>query len=200
MGTPGKQQLRTSETRAKLLDAAEQVFVRDGFEGAQLDEIAATAGRSKGAVYTHFKNKEDFFLALYEHRTRAYISRLIGSLQKCTSRKKRLEAFREFYLETANDKVWSILTLEFRLFALRRPESKERFRHVVELSWTADNGVTSELLFGKLTGVRKSERDQSMLALGPVVSGLIIESYFQPEAFTEKALRRVLGKIYDALV
>ena len=31
--------------------------------------IAAAAGRTKGAVYAHFKNKEDLFLALFEQRT-----------------------------------------------------------------------------------------------------------------------------------
>ena len=36
-----KQQLRIQETQSRLLDAAEEVFVRDGYEGAQLDEIAA---------------------------------------------------------------------------------------------------------------------------------------------------------------
>src|SRR6266702_2873416 len=125
MQTLSKQQLRTRETQDKLLDAAEDVFVRDGYEGAQLDEIAATAGRSKGAVYTHFKSKEDLFLALFEHRTRSYIDRLAGDLRKCTSRKQSLETFRAFIVDLVNDRTWPILTLEFKLFALRHPESKE---------------------------------------------------------------------------
>ena len=126
--TLSKQQLRTRETRSRLLDAAEEAFVRDGYEGAQLDEIAAMAGRSKGAVYTHFKSKEDLFLALFEHRTRSYIDRLVKSVRVCTSRKQSLEAFREFYVELVRDKIWPILTLEFKLYALRHPESKERYR------------------------------------------------------------------------
>lgn len=68
-----KHQLRTQETQTRLLDAAEEVFVRDGYEGAQLTKIANVAGRTKGAVYAHFKSKEDLFLALFEHRTRGYI-------------------------------------------------------------------------------------------------------------------------------
>src|SRR5271155_3186068 len=98
METLSKQQIRTQETQARLLDAAEEVFVRDGFEGAQLDEIAASAGRSKGAVYTHFKSKEDLFLALFEHRTRSFIDGLVASLRKCATRQQSLEAFRKFYV------------------------------------------------------------------------------------------------------
>lgn len=49
MKTPRKQEIRTRETQKRLLDAAEEVFVRNGYEGAQLDEIATCADRSKGA-------------------------------------------------------------------------------------------------------------------------------------------------------
>jgi hypothetical protein len=36
-------------------------------------------------------------------------------------------------------------------------------------------------------------------ATGPIVSGLILESHFELEALSEKALRRILGRIFDAL-
>jgi AcrR family transcriptional regulator len=199
METLSKQQLRTQETQARLLNAAEEVFVRDGYENAQLDEIAATAGRSKGAVYTHFKNKEDLFLALYEHRTRSYIDRLVKRLQECTSRKESREAFREFYVELVRDKIWPILTLEFKLFALRRPESKEHFRQVFEMAKTTNDDSAHEQLFGHLTRNQKSDNDLALLALGPIVSGLILESHFEPEKLSEKALRRILGRIFDSL-
>jgi AcrR family transcriptional regulator len=198
METLGRQQLRTMETQARLLDAAEEIFVRDGFEGAQLDEIAATAGRSKGAVYTHFKSKEDLFLALFEHRTRSYIDSLTESLRGCTNRKQRMEAFREFYVELVRDRAWPILTLEFKLYALRHPESKERIRKAFEMSKATDD-ERYEKTFGKLTRAARTDNDLALLALGPIVSGLILESHFEPEALTEKGLRRILGRLFDAL-
>ena len=51
-------------TRAKLLDAAREVFLTTGYRGATLDSIAARAGFTKGAVYWHFPNKPALFLAL----------------------------------------------------------------------------------------------------------------------------------------
>jgi AcrR family transcriptional regulator len=198
METLGRQQIRTRETQALLLDAAEEIFVRDGFESAQLDEIAATAGRSKGAVYTHFKSKEDLFLALFEHRTQSYIEKLTARLRKCTNRKQSMDAFREFYVELVRDRVWPILTLEFKLYALRHPESKERIRKVFEMS-RATNDEMYEKTFGKLTRAARTDNDLALLALGPIVSGLILESHFELEALSEKALRRILGRIFDAL-
>jgi AcrR family transcriptional regulator len=197
--TLSRQQLRTRETQSRLLAAAEEVFVRDGYEAAQLDEIAARAGRSKGAVYTHFKSKEDLFLALFEHRTRSFIDRLLADLRNCTSRKESLATFREFYVGLATDRIWPILTLEFKLFALRHPESKERLRKAFEMSKPTTDGGLHEQLFGKLGWEEKKDNDLSLAALGPVVSGLILESHFEPEVLSEKALRRILGRIFDAL-
>jgi len=53
-------------TRARLLEAARDVFVTTGYRGATLDSIAARAGFTKGAVYWHFPNKQALFLALVE--------------------------------------------------------------------------------------------------------------------------------------
>ena len=72
VGTMNKHELKTRETRALLIAAAETIFVRDGYEGAELGEIAALAGRTKGAIYAQFASKEDIFLALIEERTRIY--------------------------------------------------------------------------------------------------------------------------------
>ena len=199
METPSKQQLRTQETQARLLDAAEEVFVRDGYEAAQLDEIAALAGRSKGAVYTHFKSKEDFFLVLFEHRTRAFIARLTNSLEKCATQKQSMEAFREFYVELAQDKTWPILTLEFKLFALRHPESKERLRKALDMARGPNDDAAFRRMFGVLTRRQWRDNDISLATLGPVLSAVILESYFEPDVLSDEGLRWVLGRIFDAL-
>src|SRR5687768_14330052 len=50
-------QRRREMTREHLLEAAAIVFARDGFHRASLDDIAALAGFTKGAVYSNFKSK-----------------------------------------------------------------------------------------------------------------------------------------------
>ena len=197
-----KQQLRTRETQARLLAAAEEVFVRDGYENAQLDTIAAAAGRSKGAVYTHFKNKEDLFLALFEQKTRLFIDRLISSLRKCTSRKQSLDAFREFYVGLVHDNIWPILTLEFKLYALRHPESKERFRKAFEMTKPSNQGNEGDFhkqIFGTVTKKQRKANDLALVSLGPVLSGLILDSHFEPEILSGEGLQDILGRIFDAL-
>jgi TetR/AcrR family transcriptional repressor of mexJK operon len=56
--------------RSAILEAAEQVFLRDGYLGANMDELAALSGVSKQTVYAHFGSKEALFVELVESMTR----------------------------------------------------------------------------------------------------------------------------------
>lgn len=53
-------------TRQQLLGAAVRVFSEKGVSGASLQDIAAAAGTTRGAIYWHFKNKADLFNALVD--------------------------------------------------------------------------------------------------------------------------------------
>ena len=54
------------QTRCNLLAAALTVFYERGVSKASLDEIAKTAGVTRGALYWHFKNKKDLFEAPFQ--------------------------------------------------------------------------------------------------------------------------------------
>lgn len=60
------QQERSRETRARIFEAAEEVFAEKGYEGARLSDIAEAAGCSVGAVYFRFKDKDALFSAIAE--------------------------------------------------------------------------------------------------------------------------------------
>lgn len=53
-------------TRSQLLDAAERVFAEKGVSRTSLNDIAAAAGTTRGAIYWHFKNKADVFNAMMD--------------------------------------------------------------------------------------------------------------------------------------
>lgn len=64
----GRQEKRV-HTRTALLNAAQQLWAERGIHGASLDDIAASAGLTKGAVYSNFTGKTDLLLALLERYT-----------------------------------------------------------------------------------------------------------------------------------
>lgn len=55
-----------TSTREQIIDAAGQVFAEKGFASASLDEVAKRAGRTKGAIYSHFASKDELMMALIE--------------------------------------------------------------------------------------------------------------------------------------
>jgi hypothetical protein len=67
------------------------------------------------------------------------------------------------------------------------------------MSKPARDDASDEQMFGKLVGDQRSDNDLALSALGPIVSGLILESYFEPEILSDKGIRRILGRIFDAL-
>jgi AcrR family transcriptional regulator len=71
-----------AETRARLLEAARDVFVATGYRGATLDAIAGRAGFTKGALYWHFPNKQALFLALVSDSIDANFARIEALLEK----------------------------------------------------------------------------------------------------------------------
>lgn len=53
-----------TEREQRILDAASQLIERLGYDKTTVDDIAREAGISKGAIYLHFRSKEDLFEAL----------------------------------------------------------------------------------------------------------------------------------------
>lgn len=52
-------------TRERILDTAERVFERKGVSRTTLEDIAAAAGVTRGAIYGHFQNKNAVFVAMF---------------------------------------------------------------------------------------------------------------------------------------
>jgi AcrR family transcriptional regulator len=120
---------RLEHTRSLLLDAAENVFAEKGFAPATLDDIAHTAGYTKGAIYKHFATKEDLFLAVSERYWRRYYDKFAdvmstakrigsGELDEIAGRWRQLS--RDRGVEHA------ALGHEFNLYLLRNPEVRKR--------------------------------------------------------------------------
>jgi AcrR family transcriptional regulator len=61
-GRPPKDQ--AGDVKARILDAAQRVFLKKGYQSASLDEIAETAPASKPTIYAHFPGKEALFEAV----------------------------------------------------------------------------------------------------------------------------------------
>lgn len=64
--------------RRQILDGARRVFLSDGFDGASMNDIARTAGVSKGTLYVYFDSKEALFEALIRTERREQAERYLA--------------------------------------------------------------------------------------------------------------------------
>jgi AcrR family transcriptional regulator len=122
-------QERSDETRRLLLEAARQVFLRQGFNDTSLDQIAAEAGFTKGAVYSQFDSKADLFLALLETRVEQRVAE-IDELSRSIWDGDVLTAARHWAVGMRGDPRWNLLVIEFRLYVARHPQWIERYREI----------------------------------------------------------------------
>ena len=112
---------RRQQTRARLLDAAGQVFARRGFHAATVDEVADAAGYTKGAVYSNFTSKDELFLALLDQRLAAQLQQ-VEALYAIESSEELLAAMRgRTEQEFAAARDFGVLMVEFSLYAMRDP-------------------------------------------------------------------------------
>lgn len=120
---------RIEHTRSLLIDAAENVFAEKGYAPATLDDIAQTAGYTKGAIYKHFATKEDLFLAVSDRYWRRYFdnfSDVMSSAERIGSRELDQIAARWRQLSRDRGADHAALGHEFTLYLVRNPDVRER--------------------------------------------------------------------------
>jgi TetR/AcrR family acrAB operon transcriptional repressor len=108
---------RTAEdaavTRSALLDAVLAVVARQGYTATRLEDVAAQAGVTRGALYHHFGNKAELFNAAVAARWGELAGEVFGDLDGAGPALRRLERFMAGYA--------------------RRVTTSSRFRELVEV-------------------------------------------------------------------
>jgi AcrR family transcriptional regulator len=66
MGRPSRKAEQSQATRAALLRVARRLFARHGYAGVATEEIVQRARVTRGALYHHFRDKQDLFRAVHE--------------------------------------------------------------------------------------------------------------------------------------
>ena len=120
---------RRQQTREHLLAAAAQVFAERGFHGASLDQVAAVAGFTKGAVYSNFDSKEDLFLALFKANSDQEMESIRATLEQSeVPPEYRIADFTDLVQHGVDqtNRNFGLLYQEFWLYAARNPVARDR--------------------------------------------------------------------------
>lgn len=178
------------DTRRRILDAARRTFARMGYDGASIDEIAADAGLTKGAVYWHFSSKMDLFKAiLLEQRTRELqeMPDLPALFAQADSPE---EAWTQVLLHVFNDlgsnRDWIWLLFEF-ITSSREPKIRELLGEgAADIFYALLRQFQVLQAQGHLS--TEISPEEQVRFWGSLVNGLAFVSVMQPE-ITERADR-----------
>lgn len=189
------------DAREELLAAALQVFARRGYREASVDEIAAEAGYSKGALYWHFSSKEELFTALIEERIDAPTRDRVALLASAPpERDMSVEATREFARQLVEARDALLLEREYWSLAIRDPALRARYRE--RQNQRRDRLAAALEARARHLGappLTTSSQDVARIVMG-IIGGLAVDALIEPDSIRPELLGEALAIIYAGLV
>lgn len=182
-----------AQTRQRLLSAARTVFARRGYHGASVEEIAAEAGFSTGALYSNFDGKEDLFLALMDHVMDAYCAEIAAEVDGVASVADRARDGARHWMEIIErEPEMLMLFVEFWAYAARDPGARER----VAASFAKARQVLTRLISD---GAREFSLELEMpaeylaIAIDALADGIARQKLADPAAVPDDLMGRVIS-------
>ena len=114
-------------TKENILHTALRLFARDGYEAASVSDIAGELGITKGALYKHYKNKQDIFNSIVERMYQIDAERA----KKFEVPEETFDRSPEAYRNTDMDKITAFIEAQFHF--LTEDEFARNFRKMLIL-------------------------------------------------------------------
>jgi TetR/AcrR family fatty acid metabolism transcriptional regulator len=110
------QTARTTDKRARIMDAAIKVFAERGFHIATVAEIAKAAGVADGTIYLYFKGKDDLLLRLFDEKMTQLLAEARAGLEREPGGPQKLHRFIQLHLSLVerNPELAQVLIVELR--------------------------------------------------------------------------------------
>jgi AcrR family transcriptional regulator len=190
-----------AEARVEFLSAALRVFARRGYRDAGVDEIAAEAGYSKGAVYWHFSGKAELLLTLLDERVDAPMREKVALLASApVEQDMSVEASDTFARLAAGERDALMLEREYATLALRDPELGERYaerQSELRRSLAAAMEARARHLGTPELGIPAEDVARIVMA---IIAGLSSDELIEPGSVRPELLGEALAIIYAGLV
>lgn len=90
---------RSERSRRKILDSARTVFFEQGFERANLDEVARRAGLAKGTIYRHFDSKAELYVEVLVQNAEVFLERMRRVVDPQHSASDQIRKLGRFYFD-----------------------------------------------------------------------------------------------------
>jgi AcrR family transcriptional regulator len=182
-----------AQTRVRLLRAASEVFAERGYDRATLDDVAAAAGLTKGAVYSSFAGKDELFYALMAER----IGERLALVTEAVDHRSSPEALTSEVGDglvglISNQADWHLLFIEFWGRAVRDPSLRQEFA----LHRRAARAAIARFLEQQAAHVGvdlPAPAEQLAVAVLALSNGIAIEQLADPKTVDPSTFGVILG-------
>jgi AcrR family transcriptional regulator len=177
------------------------VFAERGYGQAGVDEIAAAAGYSKGALYWHFSGKEDLLLTLLEERVDAPLRELVALLESAPpERDMSLVATREFARRFSSRRDAMLLEREYWSLAIRDPELRSHYaERQTELRRALARALEARARHLGNPHLPMPAEDVARIVMS-IVGGFSVDELIEPGSVRPELLGETLALVYAGLV
>jgi AcrR family transcriptional regulator len=189
------------EARDELLAAALRVFAERGYGQAGVDDVAAAAGYSKGALYWHFSGKEELLLALLEERIDAPMREMVALLGSAPpERDMSVVASREFARRLSRQREAVLLEREYWTLAIRDPELRARYaEREAELRGALAGALEARASHLGTPDLVMPAEDVARVVMS-IIGGLSVDELIEPGAVRSELIGEALALVYAGLV
>ena len=194
-GARGRTRPTREETRAKILDAALAVFGERGIAASSLNEVAAAAGLTKGAIYSSFASKDELVLAIMEEHARERMTHALEGFAGAPDAETALANVGTVLVEAIrSDAVWHRLLAEYFALSYRDEDTRLALR---ERRREARAAVAAALrqIEQNLGAPLPMQADRFAVAFFAISNGIGIEAGIDPEGVPDDLLGEILGLV-----
>ncbi len=184
---------KSDVTREKILDAATELFARQGFAGTGVDRLAEKSGIAKTAIYYHFGNKEGLLTAVLDRAATVWIDNIQKSAKQGATPEESLDLALGGMRQMVEERPWILKLL--LLLTLEVADSKPDVRDAMrEIFFRARQTITAGLR--EQVGVEVPDAD----AIGNVMLGLLQASVVGRELDPELSLDGMFGALRQIVI
>ncbi|MCM3695598.1 TetR/AcrR family transcriptional regulator [Microbacterium oleivorans] len=167
-------------TRARLLEAAHEVFAEVGLDAASVEAICERAGFTRGAFYSNFESKDELFLALIRQLSEDKLDEVSVRVKGLSGTDSPVDLVRQVADMSLAERMEPQLLSEVRTQALRDPRLAEAF-----LAWRAQ-------MLGRIETIVRDVSDLHSLPLRmPVADAAALLLDVSEQCSVQAALERL---------
>ena len=186
-------------TQQRLLDAAQKVFAKKGLDGASVEDIAATAGYTRGAFYSNFASKNDLFIEMLRRDHDRADAEFFALRDDNLSLDYIQERTRDIYSKLYRDNECFMSWTEARLLSARDP----KFRAKLNALMLEKRAKIAEFIdyFNKRVGIKPAV-PPSIMALGfmSLIEGVKLFAISSPGEMTPEVAETTLAMFIESVM